>query len=428
MTQRGEKVLILSVAALVVISVALAAAPVIVMGRYHPPAPKIPLPSYPVPNPNPIEEFARLGERLSARAEALRSAAVARPLPATAAGLVDQYAAVRTESVRLLSHEMLRPPLDAGHDSVAGLRAVGDLLTLDARLALRRGKRDAALESGCALLRAAQVMARNSDAASGIVGQQAATRAVPCLLQCLAEGLTDAQLERLRAEADRAWAGRVPWSESLAGEWYSMDRQLAQWAKGDLLDPADGKRRARAPKWLVRWLSGLIVGRARPETSAAMAALVADARRPWWQRTHSFPQPNTSLARMLLKVWTQNAAEASRRDAIRDACLQGLRTATAIERYRRKTGALPGGLGDLVPAYLEQVPADPCDGQALRYTITGGGYRLYSVGPDRRDEGGKVRIVKPSDPGDLVLWPPGGDLDTSSPARSRPEQREAKAR
>lgn len=418
MTQRGEKILILSVATLVVISVALAAWPVIVIGRYRPPAPRIPLPAYETPHPNPIGELTRLADRLSADAVALRTAASARPLPATADELVQRNAAVRAEAIRLLSQEMLRPRTARG-EGAGSLRTVGDLLALDARVAVKKGDVARALDSGCALLRLANVLARNGDAMAGMAGQQATTRAVLCLLQCVANGLSDAQLLRLREEVERAWKRRVPWSESLVGEWYDMDRQLEQWASGSLLDPNDGKRRGHMPHWLARWISSMVVGRARPETSAAMSALVADAKRPLWERNHRFPQPRTSLARMLMKVWADSAADVSGREAMRDACLLGLRTVTAVECYRRKTGTLPQRLEDLVPAYLAEVPVDPCDGHALRYVREGSGYRLYSVGPDRRDDYGKVRLVLSSDLGDLCLWPPESTWDAPSVGQAK---------
>jgi hypothetical protein len=66
-------------------------------------------------------------------------------------------------------------------------------------------------------------------------------------------------------------------------------------------------------------------------------------------------------------------------------------TALAIERYRLAQGRLPQTLGELVPTYLNAVPADPFDGQALRYSLLGQGYVVYSIGEDGSDDGGTER-------------------------------------
>jgi hypothetical protein len=57
-----------------------------------------------------------------------------------------------------------------------------------------------------------------------------------------------------------------------------------------------------------------------------------------------------------------------------------------LRAYQLENGALPGSLGDLVPRYLECVPADPQDGEPLRYSRERG--VVYSVGDDSVDEGG----------------------------------------
>jgi hypothetical protein len=65
-------------------------------------------------------------------------------------------------------------------------------------------------------------------------------------------------------------------------------------------------------------------------------------------------------------------------------------TALAIERYRlANQDHLPAKLTDLVPTFLPSVPQDPFDGQPLRFKPLEKGYVIYSVGPDRTDDGGR---------------------------------------
>lgn len=104
----------------------------------------------------------------------------------------------------------------------------------------------------------------------------------------------------------------------------------------------------------------------------------------------------------------------------RDAML----VAIALELHRRRHGAWPRLLDELVPSVLPSVPMDRFDGQPLRYGIVDGKPRLYSVGANRIDDGGvharethqPWRVGErspeyhrpwhyPQNPGDWVIWP-----------------------
>jgi len=68
---------------------------------------------------------------------------------------------------------------------------------------------------------------------------------------------------------------------------------------------------------------------------------------------------------------------------------------TAAERYRGAHGHWPSGLSDLVPTQLTQVPLDPfAEGQTLSFVSGPSGAQrlvIYSVGPDRVDDGARPR-------------------------------------
>jgi tetratricopeptide (TPR) repeat protein len=77
-----------------------------------------------------------------------------------------------------------------------------------------------------------------------------------------------------------------------------------------------------------------------------------------------------------------------------------IQSALAIERYRlANQDRLPDKLDDLVPSLLPSVPSDPFDGKPLRFKKLPKGYMVYSIGPDRKDDGGVER--NPKKPG----WP-----------------------
>lgn len=65
------------------------------------------------------------------------------------------------------------------------------------------------------------------------------------------------------------------------------------------------------------------------------------------------------------------------------------KTALAIERYRNQGNQLPNNLEQLASQYLSSVPIDPYSGKPIRYLRDANGYRVYSVGRNRVDDGGR---------------------------------------
>jgi hypothetical protein len=82
------------------------------------------------------------------------------------------------------------------------------------------------------------------------------------------------------------------------------------------------------------------------------------------------------------------------------AQLQALLTTIAIQRFHHDKGHLPGQLDELVNAgYLRQSPADPYSDKPLIYNVEGEDFKIYSVGENFKDDGGKRTD-------DIIFWPP----------------------
>ena len=63
----------------------------------------------------------------------------------------------------------------------------------------------------------------------------------------------------------------------------------------------------------------------------------------------------------------------------------------AIERFRLARGAIPETLAELVPEFIPQLPRDVYSDAPMIYRPRENGqFLLYSVGPDRRDDGGAI--------------------------------------
>ena len=74
----------------------------------------------------------------------------------------------------------------------------------------------------------------------------------------------------------------------------------------------------------------------------------------------------------------------------RDGVVVGI----ALELWRRRHGEWPRSLDVLAPEYLPSVPADRITGEAVKYVIAEGKPVVYSVGADRKDDGGRMVVGK----------------------------------
>ncbi len=83
-----------------------------------------------------------------------------------------------------------------------------------------------------------------------------------------------------------------------------------------------------------------------------------------------------------------------------------------IELYRRQHGGFPKALEDLRVADPAIRLEGPFSGEPMRYPMTSGGYRMWSIGQDLRDDGGKPG--KQRDDGDIV-W----EVNLDSPGQAR---------
>jgi hypothetical protein len=118
------------------------------------------------------------------------------------------------------------------------------------------------------------------------------------------------------------------------------------------------------------------------------------------ERDFADPPP---IASMLIKT----LASLPRTCCRNQARLRCASTALAAERYRLKHGKWPESIDQLCPAFLAAVPLDPYDGKPLRLRVLQDGIVIYSVGPDREDNGGKldrVLLVTPGTDLGFQLW------------------------
>ena len=107
--------------------------------------------------------------------------------------------------------------------------------------------------------------------------------------------------------------------------------------------------------------------------------------------------------------WWQNIAARKRASDRHNSiiALERLLTAElALRCYCSDKTSAPARIEDLVPGYLSKVPEDPFNGQPMIYRPQGTNWLLYSVGPDRVDNGGRSAARATTPPGDLLYNTP----------------------
>ena len=136
--------------------------------------------------------------------------------------------------------------------------------------------------------------------------------------------------------------------------------------------------------------SARAVVKTRASVLRRMNALVEILKKPAEKQAEPLKAWQAAVSRDSLAVRTlcdpgNHLAWAGWRDQAEMRCTAA---ALAVERYRLKHGRWPERLDDLAPTFLKAVPADPFDGKPLRYRHDEQGVVVYSVGADRRDDGG----------------------------------------
>jgi hypothetical protein len=148
-------------------------------------------------------------------------------------------------------------------------------------------------------------------------------------------------------------------------------------------------------------MSLVLAGRAdmQAKYDAILNLAMAESHRPLWLRDQSEADAaairlsSNLVSRVRYLPLTVLMPSLSRAGAMgwlavqrRDAAL----TAIALVLYRREYGDWPDSLNTMSPRYLPTVPPDQFDGRPIKYTIVDGRPLLYSIGADRKDDGGRI--------------------------------------
>ena len=125
------------------------------------------------------------------------------------------------------------------------------------------------------------------------------------------------------------------------------------------------------------------VRRLAQEYAGVTELLLANADAPWSRRHTTLPANLRPEVAQMLATLEKSHFFMARPRTMGNIVLARL----ALHAYRKDRGVYPQSLKELVPTYLAKAPEDPfADNRSLRYELSGKRYKLWSLGPDARDD------------------------------------------
>jgi hypothetical protein len=134
-----------------------------------------------------------------------------------------------------------------------------------------------------------------------------------------------------------------------------------------------------------------------PDDSSPIDIFPTDHTSIQWSNAHPVHPGVRELEFVFMTLSQQVFDSASRRYLHIHVRTQETQLACVLERFRRAKGRFPD--------FLSALPNDAFDGKPLRYRRNpDGGYDRWSIGPDRKDDGGKLNPKEDSQSQPDWLW------------------------
>jgi hypothetical protein len=285
-------------------------------------------------------------------------------------------------------------------------REVANLLLADAILESEAGKTDASLKACLAILNAGRSIGDEPTLVSQRRRMELGEKACRQIERTLAQGQASAiALAALQSSLDDE-EDQPLLVYGLRGERALMDRFLSAVESGDFT-----REQLRSAGFagtdLLRWntTQTRAVQLRFDNRAEQVAMLPAEQQYTAFMRLQTDAKNLPFASRMLVPAFLQ-VATASLSSRARLRCASA---ALGCERFRLARGRWPATLEELVPEFLKRPPIDPFDGKPIRFRCERDQVLVYSVGADRRDDGGRTETAPPSTVGkdlEFRLWDP----------------------
>lgn len=325
----------------------------------------------------------------------------------------------RREARRLVGLTRGRYPLTWSPDVISttlqsqDARSAASLLRYEAALLTQEGNYDGAAACVRGVLGAARSVGDEPLIISVLIRIAGDAQALAALERLLAHGEPSPRELTAVQELLEQEAAEPLLRQAMRGERAALHRLVTALDQGDLslaqvtgsprgmgsrlLDATGPTLARRSHGRMLHLLNQMVEASQLPDEE--QAAVFQEVEREIKQAKVNYDVVTALLMPAMIKA--QETAQRSRAD------LRCALVAVALERYRCDHGEWPEPLEALVPRYLSAVPADPCDGKPLRYRRLPDGVLVYSVGPDKVDNGGALNrrnpLAKNTDRG-FRLW------------------------
>jgi len=284
---------------------------------------------------------------------------------------------------------------------LAEMRQVGRICSMEGRRLEAQGEPGQAVRAYMLGVRLGAKIIGRDFLIADLVGIAVTRVCMARLEDAVCAGRLDAEiLSQLAPQLDELASARADWSAAIRFERAAALRAVTPATLADMEGGQPGREAARA---FLRSRAARILlpdRTVKAELAQYYDAFAAAAAMPPWEglkattdmdRVQKGEVPGVSqwntAARMLLPALGRFAEQ----HVETQAHLQVLRLAVAARRYRLARGQWPPALQDLAPDYIQAVDPDPFTGRPMRCAPDDGAWKVWSVGRDLRDNGGKEK-------------------------------------
>jgi hypothetical protein len=305
-----------------------------------------------------------------------------------------------TEARLLAGQRTGRSPALAPENALTGVesqqnaRALANLLWLDVALLAHDKQPDAALQSCRALLNAGRSVGDEPLILSHLVRIGCQRVAIDAIERTLAQGQASEEALAVTQHLLVDEVNQPNLLHALRGERAYGDILMGWMEAGDPRGYGGASFRGMSISNLVMggWLTANRASRLTFMTEAVEIAKLPPNEQPdrfqvLDEKVKALPQDYRTVFVSLSMPAVIKMAESFRRSR---ADLRCAIATLAAERYRLAHGRWPETLQELVPNFIPELLLDPYDRKPLRFKRLDDGGLIYSVGPDRKDDGGKI--------------------------------------
>jgi len=287
-----------------------------------------------------------------------------------------------------------KPPLERKMPNLSLMMQANRLLIVDALLKAERGQMDQAIEEVVHGLQFARLCAQSSMLVNFLISM-ANTRMLVHNLNRLVQGreLPAETATKIMELLNPEW-----WRKSMVnafkGEHAAFALETYNYVlKGETIAGLNSSWLDKVFYWTIRpilkseviWVSSLYEEMIE---SAGKPFFKNEKARQWQGQEMKIPV-HYRLARLLLP----NLYTIILKEAMLEAYLEAARIGIACKIYQRQHGKYPDNISDLVPDFLPVKPLDPFTGKPLVYKAKRDGFIVYSLGSNKKDDGGRMSMM-----------------------------------